>query len=166
MESENTERTLQLGRIGRTVGLDGGLLFHAAGPAEAELLEAGLRVTDDSGRELTVAAVRRHNRGLVVHFEGIRRLERARELTNLDVAILASELPEGFTAFDLAAGLSGLAVFLEDREIGRVAEVSGAAGHEYLLLEPGGELIPLNAPYVQVHDSGISLTDPPDGLLR
>ncbi len=165
MSSENTERTLQLGRIGRTVGLDGGLLFHASGPAEAELMEAGLSVSDDSGRELRVAAVRRHNRGLVVHFEGVRRVERARELTNRDVGILASQLPEGFSAFDLAAGLTGVAVFLENREIGRVAEISGAAGHEYLLLEPGGQLIPLNAPYVQVEDSRVLLADPPDGLL-
>lgn len=165
MTAEHSERTLQLGRIGRTIGLDGGLLFHAAGPAEAELLQPGLQLRTDDGRELSVAALRRHNRGLVIHFAGIRRLEPARELTNRQLHILIEHLPDGFGSSDLVAGLTGLPVRQAGTELGTVARVEGAAGHEYLVLEPGGQLLPLHAPYVQVTDAAIELTDPPDGLL-
>lgn len=165
MPTENTERTLQLGRLGRTIGLDGGLLFHAAGTAEAELLQVGLIVTAGAGPDLRIAALRRHNRGLVLHFEGIRRVERARELTNADLSVRLADLPEGFTPNDLTSGLIGLPVLLAGNEIGRVAAVEGAAGHEYLRLEPAGQLVPLHAPYVQVSAAGVALLDPPEGLL-
>ena len=165
MSTERTERTLQLGRIGRTIGLDGGLLFHAVGPAEADLLQPGLPVSSDRGDRLTVAAVRGHNRGLVIHFEGIRRIERARELTNAELHILVHNLPKGFSSTDLTDGLLGLPVRQGGADLGTVAQVDGVAGHEFLVLEPGGQLLPLNAPYVKVTDGGIELTDPPDGLL-
>lgn len=165
MSPENTERTLQLGRLGRTIGLDGGLLFHAAGAAEAELLQVGLMVTASGETDLRIAALRRHNRGVVLHFEGIRRVERARELTNADLSVRVADLPEGFTPSDLAAGLIGLPVRLAGNEIGRVAAVEGAPGHEYLRLEPAGQLVPLNAPYVQVSTAHVALLDPPEGLL-
>lgn len=163
--TDNTEHVIRLGRLGRTIGLDGGLLFHAAGVTEAALLEPGTAVMVEHAGELTIAGARRHNRGTVLHFEGIRRPERARELTNADVSIRASDLPDDFQPTDLEAGLIRLPVLLKSAVIGHVAQVQGAAGHEYLVLEPGGELIPLNAPYVQVDPTGITLVDPPDGLL-
>lgn len=163
--NDSTERTLQLGRLGRTIGLDGGLLFHAAGAAEAELLEPGLTVYADGSQKLVIRERRRHNRGLVLHFEGIRRLEPARELTNADLSVPLSSLPAEFSSSDFASGLLELPVLLGGREVGRVTDVQGASGHEYLVLEPGGQLVPLHAPYVTVTGSGIVLTDPPDGLL-
>lgn len=163
--NDRTERALQLGRLGRTIGLDGGLLFHAVGAAEAELLQPGLTVLADGSRRLVIRERRRHNRGLVLYFEGIRRIEPARELTNADLSVALSSLPAEFTSSDFSSGLLELPVLLSGSEVGRVAEVQGASGHEYLVLEPGGQLVPLNAPYVEVTDTGIVLTDPPDGLL-
>lgn len=163
--SDKPERALQLGRLGRTIGLDGGLLFHAKGTAEAELLVAGLTVSVSGAGELVVREQRRHNRGVVLFFEGIRRLERARELTNADVSITVASLPDEFAITDFGSGLLELPVMLDQTEVGRVAEVQGTAGHEYLVLAPGGELIPLGAPYVEVTDAEIRLNNPPDGLL-
>lgn len=162
---DKAESALKLGRLGRTIGLDGGLLFHAAGSAEAALLEPGVTVLVENAGELTVSATRRHNRGTVLHFEGIRRPERARELTNADVSIPAGNLPDQFRATDLESGLMGLPVLLNGTVLGHVADVQGVAGHEYLVLEPSGGLIPLGAPYVVVDDSGVTLVDPPAGLL-
>ncbi len=162
--NDSTERALQLGRLGRTIGLDGGLLFHAAGAAEAELLEPGLAVTVDGTRSLVIRERRSHNRGVVLYFEGIRRIETARELTNSYLSVPESSLPAGFSSSDFTSGLLELPVMLAGREIGRVAEVQGASGHEYLILY-GGQLVPLNAPYVEVEDREIVLNDPPDGLL-
>src|SRR5690554_6311267 len=161
-----TERTLQLGRLGRTIGLDGGLLFHAAGAAEATVLAVGQTVTVEDHGELRVRESRRHNRGLVVHFEGIRRIQRARELTNSVVTIRVNDLPARFQATDLESGLLQLPVSLDGVVIGKVAAVEGASGFEYLRLEPGGQLLPLRAPYVQVGEDAIELLDPPDGLLQ
>lgn len=165
MNPDITERTLQLGRLGRTIGLDGGLLFHAAGPAEAELLEPGLTVLAEGHKELRIRDWRRHNRGIVVFFEGIRRLETARSLTNSVLSISSAGLPAAVGASDLRDGLIGLPVLLDGTEVGRVREVAGLAGFEYLELEPGGQLIPLNAPYVAVGSDELQLNDPPEGLV-
>ncbi len=114
---------------------------------------------------MRVLRTQQHPRGTTVFLEGIRRVERARELVNQEVFILRSGLPEGFSAIGLAAGLEGLPVLLNGVEVGRVESVAGVSGHEYVTLVPGGELLPLNAPYVRVTEDNITLLDPPDGLL-
>ncbi len=156
---------MQLGRLGRTVGLDGGLLFHSAGDAEAALLAPGRTLRIEGHGELRVRESRRHNRGLVVHFEGIRRIEVARDLTNAAVTIRVADLPAGFQSSNKESLLLKLPVVLDGETVGRVAAVLGASGFEYLRLEPGGQLLPLQAPYVQVLADEIVLLDPPPGLL-
>lgn len=165
MNTDNSERTLQLGRLGRTIGLDGGLLFHAAGPAEADLLEPGLTVMAEGHGEQRIRDWRRHNRGIVVFFEGIRRVETARALTNAVLSVSSSSLPADVGVSDLRDGLIGLKVLLDGTEIGTVRDVAGLTGFEYVTLEPGGQLIPLNAPYVTVSSTQLELTDPPEGLV-
>ncbi len=160
-----TERTLQLGRLGRTIGLGGELLFHANGAAESALLEPGLQLEVEGHGTLTLRVVRRHNRGLAVQFEGVRRVERARELTNAVVSVDRRDLPADLVPTVFTDGLLGLPVLLDGVRLGTVARVAGASGHEFLTVEPGGQLLPLNAPYVAVHDDAIELLDPPDGLL-
>ena len=163
--SVTPERTLQLGRLGRTVGLDGGLLFHADGNAEAALVAPGLEVLVDGHGPMRIRESRRHNRGIVVHFEGIRRIERAGRLTNAVVSVDAALLPEDVLPVSLTDGLLGLPVLLGGRTVGTVASVAGASGHEFLTLEPGGEMLPLAAPYVEVAEDRILLVDPPAGLI-
>jgi|SRR5690625_1640414 len=166
MDNENgAERTLQLGRLGRTVGLEGGLLFHALGPSEAAVLEAGATVTVEGRGELTIRDLRDHGRGQLLFFEGIRRPEPARELTGAVLSVPFSELPDTFVPADFLDALLDLPVFLGERELGRVLLVAGVAGHEYVELAPGGQLLPLNAPYVSVGSDRIDLVDPPDGLV-
>ncbi len=140
-------------------------MFHALGQAEAELIRPGISLVIPQAGTLRVIRTQQHPRGTTVFLEGIRRVERARELVNHDVFILRSALPEGFSAVSLAAGLEGLPVLLDGVEVGRVGSVAGVSGHEYVTLVPGGELLPLNAPYVRVKGNSITLLDPPDGLL-
>lgn len=165
MPTEQPERLLQLGRLGRAVGLDGGIRFHPLGQHEAALLTEGTEVLLNGREELTVSSVRQQGKGLVVHFRSIRRVERARELTHAELSIRSGDLPEELDLMELGAGLIGLPVEVDGQRIGTVSGVSGLPGHEYLELEPGGQLLPLNAPYVTVGRALITVSDPPEGLL-
>src|SRR5690625_639451 len=164
-DGNGTERMVQLGRLGRVVGLEGGLLFHALGPAEAELAGSLTTLEVEGQGALRIRSARKHGRGTGMFFEGIRRPETARPLTGAAVSVPLQELPDDFVPADFLDVLLGLPVVLAGRELGRVLSVCGAAGHEYLELEPGGQLVPLNAPYVHVTESLIELVDPPAGLV-
>ncbi|HLR47363.1 MAG TPA: hypothetical protein VK092_09415 [Deinococcales bacterium] len=163
-DGNDWERTLQLGRLGRTVGLDGGLLFHAAGPEEAAVPQPGSTVHAAGHGELKVRERRRHGRGPLLFFEGVRRPETARPLTGAVLSVPVSALPDDFLPADYLDALIGLPVFADGVELGRVASVAGASGHEYVELEPDGQLLPLHAPYVSVAEDRLDLVDPPAGL--
>ncbi len=163
--NQETEHTILIGRLGRTVGLDGGLLFRAADASSSGLLEPGLTVMAEGHGPLEIVEVRRHPRGHVLHFRGVRRVERAVPLVNADLRVEASSLPEGYEV-PVSLSLTGLTVTVDGVVIGTVRDVAGAAGFEYAVLEPGGSLLPLHAPYVNVTGDGITVTDPPEGLLQ
>jgi ribosomal 30S subunit maturation factor RimM len=164
---------VNLGRLGRTVGLEGGLLFHAAGPTEQELLAVGVFVWIEGLGETMIRDLRSHPRGIVLFLRGIRRVESARPLVNSRVILERSLLPEGLDELSLEGATRGLPVVLTgpagDRELGTVQDRIGSAGHELLIVaRPGSRatfMLPLGAPYVSLDQSGVRVTDPPEGLL-
>lgn len=162
-------RSIRIGRLGRTVGLDGGLLFRAEGPSEAALVAApdfpGTAVEVEGAGKLIVRAVRSHSRGHVLHFEGVRRVERAQVLVNATLNVASGEVHADFEPSDPSSALEGLPVLLAGEVVGTITRIEGARGFEYATLEPGGQLLPLNAPYVKLAEDAVTLVDPPPGLL-
>jgi ribosomal 30S subunit maturation factor RimM len=164
---------VHLGRLGRTVGLEGGLLFHAAGPVEADLLEAGTLLWVEGLGETVVRDLRSHPRGIVLFLRGVRRVESARQLVNARVLLERARLPEGLDELSLNEGTTGLPVTLIDpagnRELGTVQGTAGSPGHELLIVaRPASRstfMLPLSAPYVKLDHTGVQVIDPPDGLL-
>lgn len=172
--TEQPADTVLLGRLGRTVGLEGGQLFHAAGPVEADLLEVGLSVWVAGLGMTVIRDLRSHSRGSVLFLRGVRRLEAAKALVNSDMLLDRSRLPADFDLLSLADGASGLPVLLVQdgelpRELGTVLSVTGNRGHELLVVAPasGGAsfMLPLHAPYVTLANDSVRVEDPPAGLL-
>jgi 16S rRNA processing protein RimM len=157
-----------LGRLGKTFGLEGSLHFRALGAAEAEALfeldevfVAGLGAT-------TIQEVKPHGGGLLVSFENVRRVERARELVNSQVFAPIDALPAPAEGGQYVDALRGLPVMVDGRPFGTIADLTGVSGAELLLVErpEGGEtMLPLRAPYVQVAPHAVLVEDPPPGLI-
>lgn len=174
---EQPADSINLGRLGRTVGLEGGLLFHAAGPVEERLLQAGLQLWVEGLGETLIRDLRSHPRGMVVFLRGVRRLESAKALVNTRVRLERSRLPGDLDQLLLHGGTAGLPVVLADPAgdvpLGTVQETIGSAGHEVLVVatdpaQPAAHatfMLPLNAPYVKLDQTGVRVTDPPAGLL-
>ena len=159
--------------MGRTVGLDGGLLFHASGPAEQALLQAGLQLWVEGTGTTLIRDLRSHPRGTVLFLRGIRRVEVAKALVNAQVLLERSRLPEDLDQLLLSGSTVGLPVTLvtsaDPVPLGTVQESIGSPGHEVLVVAhagtPGTFMLPLNAPYVKLDVTGVRVTDPPAGLL-
>lgn len=161
------EPRLRLGRLGRAVGLEGGLRFQPDGPAEAELVLEIEEVEVEGVGRVRLREVRAHAGGLLLFLSGVRRVEQARELVNAVVYAPPGAAAEVDPA-DFRHGPVGLPVRADGVPLGVGEEVLGVPGHEVLsVLTPEGKrvLLPLTAPYVQVLDDCVEVTDPPAGLL-
>jgi len=158
-----------LGTLGRTFQLEGGLRFYALGDAEAAAIRELGRVFIEGFGERAVARVRPVGAQLVVYFVGTRDPQGAQFLVNADVYAAKDALPE--TPAHYLDLLLGLPVIVNGKPFGEVAEVIPAGsdiGQDVLVVEAGARevLIPLQADYVSVTEAGVTLTDPPEGLLE
>lgn len=158
-----------LGTLGRTFQLEGGLRFYALGDAEEVAIRAVERVFIENFGERLLARVRPVGAQLVVYFVGENTPERAQALVNAEVYAAKEALPE--TPLHYLDLLLGLPVIVDGVALGEVAEVIPAGndlGQDILVVEtPTGDvLIPLQADYVAISEAGITLTEPPPGLLE
>lgn len=158
-----------LGTLGRTFQLAGGLRFYPLGDAEAAAMHDLKRVFIENFGERTLARVRPVGEQLVLYFVGEDTPERAQVLVNAGVYVAESALPEAETPY--LELLLELPVTLNGEVLGEVAEVIPAGndlGQDVLVVETaaGDVLIPLQADYVSVSADGITLTEPPEGLLE
>lgn len=181
---------LRLGRLGRTFQLEGALrllLDEAASYAYDDDAPVGVRAIRSSG-SLFVAGLgnvrvrRLYESGgaLLLQLEGVRERNAAQALVNAVLWVDPARLPEELAAElteELEAGsaedrLLGLPVMLNGV---RVGEVSAALlGSPNPVLEvtlpaaagPRRSLVPLQAPYVELTETALELTDPPEGLLE
>ena len=157
-----------LGTLGRTFQLEGGLRFYALGDAEAAAIRELKRVFVEGFGERTVTRVRPVGSQLVVYLGGSSDPQSAQPLVNAEVYASRDALPETPTHYlDL---LLDLPVVVDGQPLGEVAEVIPAGnevGQDVLVVETGERevLIPLQADYVTLSETGVTITDPPEGLL-
>ena len=158
---------VQLGTLGKTFQLEGGLRFYPLGDAEADAVYSVKRVFVDGVGESDVRRVREAADHIILYLSRALSVEAARELVNRDVYAPADVLPEPEEGDIYVDELLGLAVYLEGEPYGEVREVLAASLQDLLVIETEGRevLVPLQAPYVEVTDDGVYLTDVPEGLL-
>ena len=158
-----------LGTLGRTFQLEGGLRFYALGDAEAAALRALKRVFLDGFGERAVKRVRPVGAQLIVYFVGAENPQAAQLLVNAEVYAAKDALPE--TPAHYLDLLLELPVAVNGEPLGSVVDVipaGGDIGQDVLVIETGeGDvLVPLQADYVSITEAGVTLTDPPEGLLE
>ena len=160
-----------LGTLGKTFQLAGGLRFYALGDAEAAAIKELKRVFIEGFGERAIIRVRPVGSQLVVYLVGSSDPQSAQPLVNADVYAAKDALPE--TPAHYLDLLLDLPVVVDGELLGVVVEVVPAGseiGQDVLIVAAGerGErevLIPLQADYVTLSESGVTLTDPPEGLL-
>ena len=158
---------VQLGTLGKTFQLEGGLRFYPLGDAEGDAILSLKRVFIDGLGESDVRRVREAASHTIIYLSRALSVEAARELVNRDVYVPADVLPEPEEGDIYVDELLGLQVYLDDEPYGKVKEVLAASLQDLLVIEMDGleVLVPLQAPYVEVTDDGVYLIDVPEGLL-
>lgn len=158
-----------LGTLGRTFQLEGGLRFYALGDAEEAAIREVKRVFLDPVGECTLTRVRPVGSQLIVYFAGASTPQQAQLLVNAEVYAAKDALPEVSTHYlDLLPGLSVIVNGVPFGEVVEVIPAGNEVGQDVLVVEAGGRevLIPLQADYVILTEAGVTLTDPPEGLLE
>lgn len=160
-----------IGRLGRVFQLEGGIRLIVTDPRGSAALDSVERVFVVGFGAAGLRRVRRHREALVLYLEGVRDRETAATLTGAEVyvteAALAQASPDAAAGVDPAA-LTGLPLWVDGLEVGRVLEVRFAALNPVLVVTTaqGEVMLPLAAPYVTVDAAGVTLVDPPEGLLE
>ena len=158
-----------LGMLGRTFQLEGGLRFYALGDAEEAAIKEVGRVFLAGFGERAVKRVRPVGSQLIVYFVGADSPQTAQLLVNAEVYAAKAALPE--TPAHYLDLLLELPVTVDGEPLGEVVDVipaGGDIGQDVLVVEAGERevLIPLQADYVSITEAGVTLTDPPEGLLE
>ena len=158
-----------LGTLGRTFQLEGGLRFYALGDAEEAAIRELKRVFLEGFGERAVTRVRPVGAQLIIYFVGATNPQAAQLLVNAEVYAAKDALPE--TPAHYLDLLLELPVTVNGEPLGEVVDVVPAGsdiGQDVLVVEAGERevLIPLQADYVSVTEAGVTLTDPPEGLLE
>lgn len=158
-----------LGTLGRTFQLEGGLRFYALGDAEEAAIKELPRVFVEGFGERAVARVRPVGQQLVIYFVGVGNPQEAQRLVNAGVYAAEAALPD--TPLHYLDLLLELPVTVGGEPFGEVVEVIPAGseiGQDLLVVDTGERevLIPLQADYVTLSEAGVTLTDPPEGLLE
>lgn len=176
---------LRLGRLGRTFQLEGALrlLFDEAvsyGDDESvavramthakQLFVTGLGQTRVRDLDLSKGGAP------LLKLEGVRERNAAQQLVNATIWVnpallpdeLAAELAEEIEAGTDAERLVGLEVRMNGARVGEVSAAFLDTPNALIeaALEGGAKaLLPLSAPYVELTDEAVELTDPPAGLI-
>ncbi|MDR9391265.1 MAG: hypothetical protein RI554_04475 [Trueperaceae bacterium] len=164
-------------RVGRRHGLRGAVRLHplddGAAPALLHALERGALLWLEGVGDVHLEAFARHGDAWRARFDRVRTAERAAELVH---ATLWAPTPD---AAEDAAGSPAPARAEVGRpvllvrgdappvEVGVVEALEGGPANPLLRVRVDGtsQLLPRAAPYVREDDDGVTLFDPPDGLL-
>jgi 16S rRNA processing protein RimM len=165
----DTQRVV--GRIGRPHGLRGEVMVAVHTDFPEQRFALGTQLRSDTGRTLTVEAVRPHKGALLVRFSGVADREAAAELRGHTLRIDAAKLPELDDPDEFYDHqLEGLAAVGPGGVVlGTVREVIHAPASDLLVLDTGhGDvLVPFVRAIVPEVDlaAGRVVLDPPTGLL-
>ncbi len=166
---------LRFARLGRSFKLDGGVRLQIEAQLSDEELAALLqnqpKLHVEGLGDTRLRAAESRSGAIVVHLEGVRDREAARALVNAGVWADASLLPSDVAdrPENAADGLVGMPVRVDGTPVGDVEDAFLDLSNPYVAvrLSAGGTaLVPLTAPYVDLTDDALELTDPPPGLLE
>jgi 16S rRNA processing protein RimM len=149
---------LEIGRIGRAHGLRGEVAVSLT-TDRVERVDAGAHLYAD-GRELVVAASRKHADRWLVRFEGVDDRDAAEALRG---ALLTGDpLPTGDDELWVHELIGASVRDAGGAELGRVVAVEANPASDLLVLE-GEVLVPMH--FVVEQRDGVVVVDPPEGLL-
>jgi 16S rRNA processing protein RimM len=123
---------------------------------------------DGEGERLQCTSARKHHERLVVAFEGISTVERARELVGRELYSEANEIELGPGEY-LDRDLIGLRLLDENgHELGTVVEVQHLPAQDCLVIGPSRALVPLVRAFSPAVDlaAGTIVMSLPAGLLE
>lgn len=184
----------KIGRLGRTFQLEGALRVllddavsymadDGSAPVGMRALQASTNVFVTGLGKVRVREISETGGSLLIKLEGVRERNAAQRLVNATLWLEPGALPGKLAAelvAELEAGsaeerLVGLAVLLNGRQVGVVSAAMLESANPVLEVTALAEdaagrasrsLVPLQAPYVELTEAGVELTDPPTGLLE
>ncbi len=158
---------IQLGRLGKTFQLQGGLRFYALGDAEEAAVLGLKRVFLRGLGESDIREVREMAGHIIVYFSRALTVETARQLVNREVYAAKDALPESEDDNLYLDELIGLTVYLDNQPFGKVTEIQSAGLQDLLIIKVNNKeiVLPFPAPYVRVEEDGVWLENVPEGLL-
>lgn len=159
--------------MGRRHGLRGAVRLHPldddAVPALLDALEQGVALWLDGLGDVHLEAFARHGDAWRARFDRVRTADHAAELVHATLWAPAAEDAEPTAR---AGAEVGQAVHLARGgappvEVGIVEALEGGPANPLLRVRVDGasHLLPRAAPYVREDADGVTLVDPPDGLL-
>ena len=158
---------MQLGTLGKTFQLKGGLRFYALGDAEAEAILSVDSVFIEGVGASNVREAKELGQGIVVYLTAALSVEKAKTLVNRAVYAAPEALPKPEDDTIYIDALIDQPVFLDGEPYGKVLEVLDADMQDVLKIRAGAleVMVPLQAPYVEITDDGVYLQDVPQGLI-
>ncbi|HHO56211.1 MAG TPA: hypothetical protein ENK21_07450 [Trueperaceae bacterium] len=164
MKNNNPPKNyVHLGKLGKTFQLAGGLRFYGLGAAEEDaIFELDEVYIEDFGKT-NIREAKEMGKNIIVYFSRAFSVDSAKSLVNKAVwansGVLRSEL-------SFVDQIINLDVFLDQNIIGRVKEIIDSK-NPIIVVETATTdiLIPLDAPYVEIKNSGIFLKEVPEGLI-
>ncbi|ETD27280.1 ribosome maturation factor RimM [Helicobacter canis] len=130
--------TIEVGKLGRAVGLKGALVFHLMSDF-AEFIQAGtMLVAHKPSRTLIVKSITKRHSSMLITFEGVDSREKAQELVNMRLFTSEQETrakcplkKDEFFYFDII----GLAVIEAGEVLGKVIDIERIGTTDYLLIK-------------------------------
>jgi 16S rRNA processing protein RimM len=158
---------IQLGRLGKTFQLQGGLRFYGLGEAEEEAIFELERVFLRGLGESDIRDVREMAGHTVVYFSRALTVEAAKQLVNREVYTPKDALPDSDDDNLYLDEIVGLEVYLDSKPFGKVTEIQNAGMQDLLIIKTDKRevTLPFPAPYVRVEEDGVWLENVPEGLL-
>lgn len=157
---------VELGRLGRTFQLQGGVRFYPVGAAEAQAIEGLRQVWLSLAGPADIRAVRRLGDKLILYFARALTVDDAKPLVNQTVYAPRAALPRA-AGVPYRHALVGLPVYCEGAYLGEVCALQAAGLQDLLVVATatGELLLPLQAPYVALHEDRVQLSGVPEGLI-
>lgn len=163
---------VSIGRLGRSFKVAGGVRLWLDSPAAAELIDEFGRLFVSGLGETRIRSHETVSGSLVVYLEGVRDRTAARALVNAEVwtdgGQLTDEARELLAEPAVEELLIGAPVMLGSEAIGSVTQAVLGSSNDFVEVRLGSGrtvLLPLVAPYVELTEEGVVLSDPPAGLL-
>lgn len=146
MPAHKPDKLIPVGQIGAVHGVRGWVRIrsHTAPPEQIFSYQPWWLKKPDGWQAVTVAASEIHSKGPVAQLEGIEDRDQARELTLLEIAVDATQLPpleEGEYYWHQLEGLQVISEYEGQRfNLGRVQYLMETGANDVLVVRGGGSI--------------------------